>query len=437
MRKVLIPLLIALVGGGTLWAAGQPEPTVAPGCDGEITQSEIEIWWHEGAEAEIRVVEEFVEEFNASQDEVTATLTLVPEADYAEALRGAAAAGDLPDVVDTDASFAFSYAWAGDLQPIDTCMSPELQDDLLSSIVQQGTYADRIWAVGMFDSGLGQYAYRPALEEIGARIPEHPSEAWTVEEFNEILADLREAGWEQPLDVKQNYGLGEYYSYLYMPFVWSAGTDVLAPDFSQADGYLNSDAAVEALSHKQMWHDEGYVDANEDDAAFIEGRSVVSMVGHWEYTRYKDAFGDDLVVLPLPDFGDGTRSGQGSWQWAVNADSDADAAWKFIEFTLEPERMTRMADAAGALPARSSVAEDHDLWGPGGDLELFRIQLEEGYTVPRPPHPVYATVSSAFNQAIHDIIDGADVRQALNRAAAEIDSDIEANQGYPEPEFAD
>lgn len=413
---------------------GDDAADAAGGCDGEITQDTIEIWWHEGAESEVRAVEEFVDEFNASQDDVTAELTLVPEADYASALSGAAASGDLPDVVDTDASFAFNYAWSGDLQPIGNCVPDDLMDDLLPSIVEQGTYADRMWAVGMFDSGLGMYGVRSALEEAGATIPETPEDAWTVDEFAEVLDGLRDVGYERPLDVKKNYGQGEYYSYLYQPFVWSAGGNTLSEDGSTADGELNTDAVVEAMTEFQRWHVDGYVDENEDDAAFVSGRSALSMVGHWEFNRYSEEFGDDLVIMPLPDFGEGTRSGQGSWQWAVGSNADADAAWAFIEFTLQSEQMERMAEASGAIPSRSSVAEQTEKFGPGGTAEIFRIQLEEGHTVPRPPHPAYPTISSAFNQAIQTIIDGGDVQGALDEAVARIDADIEDNEGYPPPE---
>lgn len=430
-----VAMIVAACGDdGVETENGEAAAPSDAGCDGEITQSEIEIWWHEGAESEVLTVQDFVEEFNASQNQVTATLTLVPEADYASSLRGAAASGDLPDVIDTDASFAFNYAWSGDLQPIGNCISDELMDDLLPSIIEQGTYADRIWAVGMFDSGLGMYGVRSVLEDVGARIPEGPADAWTIDEFDELLAALRDAGYERPLDVKKNYGQGEYYAYLYQPFVWSSGADVIADDFSTTDGYLNSPEAVEALTRFQAWHAEGYVDENEDDAAFVEGRSPLSMVGHWEFNRYSETYGDDLVLLPLPDFGAGTVSGQGSWQWAVSADSDADAAWSFIEFTLQPEQMERMAEASGALPARSSVAEETEKFGPGGPAELFRIQLEEGYTQPRAPHPAYPTISSTFNQAIQEIIDGQDVQVALDNAVETLDSDIESNQGYPPPQ---
>ena len=427
-------LVVALVAAA---CSGDDGTAAGGGCDGEIPEdSAIEIWWHEGAEAEVEALRSFVDEFNSSQEQVTAELTLIPEADYAATLSGAAASDDLPDVVDTDASFAFNYAWSGDLQPIGSCIPDDIQNDLLPSIVNQGTYADQVWAVGMFDSGLGLYADRTALEEVGARIPSGPDDAWTVEEFDQILGDLQEAGYEHPLDVKKNYGQGEYYSYGFAPIVWSAGGDLInRDDFQDADGALNSDATVQALTEFQSWFEKGYVDENTDDAAFIEGRSPISWVGHWEYNRYKETFGEDLVAVPLPDFGEGAATGQGSWQWAISSYSeDPDAAWAWIEFTLQPEQQQAIAEASGAIPSRQSVAEGTEKFGPGGDLELYVTQHEQEISVPRPPHPSYPTISSAFNQAIQTIIDGGEVKGALDQAVAEINGDIEDNEGYPPPE---
>ena len=76
-----------------------------------------------------------------------------------------------------------------------------------------------------------------------------------------------------------------------------------------------------ALETLQAWIVDGYVDPNVDDTAFTSRRVALSWSGHWDYRRYRDTLGDDLVVLPLPDFGRGSRSGQGSWVWAITSRS--------------------------------------------------------------------------------------------------------------------
>ena len=49
----------------------------------------------------------------------------------------------------------------------------------------------------------------------------------------------------------------------------------------------------------------------------------------------------------------------------------------------------------------------------------------------RPVHPAYPVISSAFSQAFADVLDGADPQEALSRAAADVDEDIQDNAGYP------
>jgi multiple sugar transport system substrate-binding protein len=40
-------------------------------------------------------------------------------------------------------------------------MPPRILNDLLPSIIEQGTYRHRLWSVGCFDSGLGLYVRPP------------------------------------------------------------------------------------------------------------------------------------------------------------------------------------------------------------------------------------------------------------------------------------
>jgi multiple sugar transport system substrate-binding protein len=427
---VFAALTIAACGGDD---SGDGEAT-GGGCDGKIEgPTEITVQWHQGAEAEVKAVQRMIGDFNASQDDVQATLKLVPEDDYATSLSGQADSDSVPDVVDTDASKAFAYAWSGDLQPITNCIPAELKSDLLPSIVRQGTYADEIWALGMFDSGLGVYTTKTALRRGGVRTPTL-EEPWTAAEFTAAVKKFRDAGYSRPLDLQKNVGQNEWYAFGFAPIVWSAGGDLLNEEYSSADAALNGEDAVEGLTLFQSWFEDGLVGDNTDERDFVSGKAALSWVGHWQYTTYKEEFGDDLVVVPLPDFGEGVRTAQGSWQWAVGSNAeDPDAAWAWIEYTLEPEQQRLMAEASGAIPARRSVANADPKFAPGGDLRLYVEQHEQGISQPRPTTPAYVTVSDAFNQAIQDIIDGGEVRQALDEAVADIDQDIEDNDGYPDP----
>ncbi|MGE0879797.1 MAG: extracellular solute-binding protein [Acidimicrobiia bacterium] len=440
MSKIGIKGAAVLTGGLAMFAAacgggGGSSSSSSGGCDGKLpANADLEIWWHQGAESEVKAVQDMVTAFNSSQTAVKAKLTLVPEADYGKQLDGAAAAKKLPGVVDTDASKAFKYAWNGNLQPIDNCLSADLKSDLLPSIIDQGTYANKLWAVGMFDSGLGMYASKKALAKVNATIPTSAANAWTADQFTKVLKDLKAAGYQFPLDLKKNYGQGEWYAFGFAPIVWSSGGDLVnRKDYKTAEGSIDSADVVKSMTTFQSWFKDGLVDDNKDDKAFITGRSAISWVGHWQYNDYKKALGDDLVVLPLPNFGKGSKTGQGSWQWAVGSGIDADVAWKFIEFTMNPANQKAIADAAGTVPARKSVAATIDKFKTGGDLNLFVQQLETGVSEPRPPHPAYFTISDSFNAAIQKIIDGADVKGALTDAAKAIDADLAANKNYPAP----
>ncbi len=53
--------------------------------------------------------------------------------------------------------------------------------------------------------------------------------------------------------------------------------------------------------------------------------------------------------------------------------------------------------------------------------------------MPRALTPAYPTLTATFSSLLDDIMNGKDVKTALDEAVAIIDADIEANEGYPDP----
>jgi multiple sugar transport system substrate-binding protein len=415
----LAPLIVVACSDGK----PSGEPGVVP----------VTAWFHTGQQPERDTIEAQVARFNSSQHTIRVVLTHIPEGSYNGQVQAAALARDLPDVLELDGPFLFNYAWQGHLRPLDDLLLDALRADLLPSIVAQGTYRGRLYALGTFDSGLGLFGSRRALSTVGARIPRGPEDAWSINEFTALLERLaRNDPDGAVLDLKLNYP-GEWFTYAFSPILQSAGGDLIDRAELVAQGMLNGPASVFALETLQSWIVDGYVDPNVDDAAFTYRRVALSWSGHWDYRRYRDALGDDLVVLPLPDFGRGSRSGQGSWVWAISSRSPRfEAAVTFLHFLLRPEEVLAMAVANAAVPGTHTAAAQSELYAEGGDARLFYTQLTEGISVPRPRTPAYPIITSAFQEAFTAIRAGESVQAALDVAAALIDEDIRDNRGYRE-----
>jgi multiple sugar transport system substrate-binding protein len=411
---------------------------LAVGCSGrqheEGGAAAVEVWFHTGQPGEQRTIEEQVARFNASQSEVAVHLTLLPEGGYNAQVQAAAAADELPDLLEVDGPFLYRYVWQGAVRPLDGLLPAAAIAELLPSIRAQGTYQGRLYGVGTFDSGLGLWGDRRLLAAAGARIPQGAGEAWTIDEFDETLERLAAGDADGAvLDLKLNY-TGEWFTYAFSPILQSAGADLVDRASGQAGGVLDSAPAVATLSRVQGWIRRGRVDPNLDDAAFTGGRVALSWVGHWEYPRYHAALGDHLVLLPLPDFGGGSRTGQGSWQWAITAASGhVEGAARFLAFLLRPEEVAAMAAANGAVPATRAAVTASPLYRAGGPLRLFVEQLTGGVSVLRPRTPAYPVITAAFQRAFDDLRNGGDVRDALARTAAAIDRDRADNRGYATP----
>ena len=411
-------------------------PLLLPGCRGAGEAvgegAVLTAWAHSGRESERRTLEQQVARFNESQDAVRVELTTIPEGGYDIQVQSAALSGDLPDLLDFDGPMLYKYVWQGHLRPLGDLLPDPVREELIPSILEQGTYRGELYSVGTFDSGLGLYGDRRQLEAVGARIPQSPEDAWSIDEFDELLADLAERDADgRVLDLALHYRF-EWLTYGFSPILWSAGAGLIdREDYRNADGVLNSPRAVAAMQRVQGWFERGRVHPNVDESAFQNREVALSWVGHWRYNTYAEALGDDLVLMPLPDFGEGSKTGQGSWSWGITRECrQPEAAMRFLTFLLGTDSVLAMTRANGAVPATSGAIERSELYGPGGPLNLFVTQLRT-VAVPRPATPAYPVITAVFQEAFQNIRDGVDVHLALDKAAREIDQDLEDNRYYP------
>jgi multiple sugar transport system substrate-binding protein len=420
-RLGLVIVLVLAIAVSALPGLAQDEPV------------EISLFFHSGRGGERDALDEILVNFNEAQDEYMAVATELPEGSYTDAVNAAALAGELPCLLDFDGPTLYSFAWRGYLLPIDD-YAVDVVDDILPSIINQGTYQDALYSLGVFDSGLGIWGNKAMLEEAGVRIPEGVGDEWTLEEFNDALAALSEIeGVDFVLDLKFNYGQGEWFTYGFSPILQSFGGGLIdREDFQSAEGVLNGEEAVAAMEWFQSLFDMGYATATPpDDEMFINGVSALSLVGHWEYNRYKEALGDDLVLIPMPNFGEAPVTGMGSWNWGITSSCEhPDGAWALLEHMLQPEQMDIMTAAAGTIPSRLSVLAEDERFAEGGDMYIYYQQLTEGVAVPRPATPAYPVITAEFAKAVDEIAAGADVQEALDAAVDAIDRDIEENDGY-------
>jgi multiple sugar transport system substrate-binding protein len=389
---------------------------------------ELTMWTHSaGNPAELEVYEQIISDFNESQDQFQIVMESFPQGSYNDAIVAAAAADDLPCLLDMDGPIVPNWAWAGYIAPLE--LPTEITDQLLPTAL--GTYQDEIYSAGYWDAALALFARKSVLEQNGIRIPT-TDQPWTKDEFDAALVTLKGAGFATPLDIGAE-DTGEWWPYAYSPMLQSAGGDLVNRDtMLSADGELNGPEAVEfftwfqSLFQRGLTSNQGTI-GNEE---FNSGDAALSYTGVWNAQSAIEAVGDDLLILPPPDFGNGPKIGGGSWQWGISsACSEPEGARQYLEFSFKTEYITAFSDKQIVIPATEEAVQASANFSEGAPLRPF-LEFSQQFAVLRPPTPAYPVISSTFEKAAKDIMNGADVQPALDQAVQEIDTNIESNDGY-------
>lgn len=416
-----------------LLAATMASTLVLTGCAATEEASgepvKVSMWSHAaGNDQEIATVKEAIADFNASQTAYEVVLEEFPQESYNDSIAAAAASNSLPCIIDVDGPIMPNWAWAGYMQPLS--IDSALEDSLLAGA--KGYYNGELYSAGAWDAALGMLVRKSTLEAVGARVPT-VAEPWTLEEFDALLADVDATGdYDYAIDWGNGW-TGEWFPYAYSPLMQSFGGDLVDRDtFESADGVINSAEAVAFGDWFGSTFADGYANPAQtgDRTEFVAGTIAIQYNGNWAVKDAAEALGDDLLILPPPDFGNGPKIGAASWQFGVSATCDqAEGATQFIEFILQDKYIVAFANRIGLIPATATAAAEVPNYAPGGPFAIF-VELSNEFGVLRPPTPAYLKISTIYEKAVADIINGANAKQALDAAADEIDADLADNDFY-------
>jgi len=412
-RKTLaVPALLA-----ALSSAGMAAPT------------EIKVWRHDTGDAEMVASRNMVERFNRGQDKWRVMVESIPQGSYTESITAASLVGQLPCLMTIDQPAVPNFAWAGNIRPLDDLLPEAVVRPLLPG--GRGTYRGRLYSVGQFDVVLALFGRRSALAAEGVRAAtvEQP---YSAQELHDILVKVKRAGhYRYPLDLNGK-AKGEWVSYAFSPWLQSAGADLVdRKDYLRVDGVLNGGPALGVGRYYARLFKDKLAERNPaDEKGFEQGRSLIQYTGSWKAREYAERFGDDLVVMPPPDFGRGPRVGAASWQWAVARSCPHPAgAAAFLAHVLSAPEMAEMSRMTGLVPVSAAAAALTRHYRPGGDWRVY-FDFAARYALPRPATPAYPAISAAFEKAMADLRGGKEPAEALDEAVEAIEYDLGRNNGY-------
>ena len=375
----------------------------------------IEEWWEEKIDA-------FNEEHRGEIHLKREAIVRADSYAYEDKVNAAITSKDLPDILFVDGPTVSVYAANDIIVPLDDMFPEEDWEDFLDSTKNQGTYDGKIYAIGATESSVALYYNRDMLDAAGIKAPDKLVDAWTWSEFADVAEKLTKDG---VMGTNIIMDKGEGLPYVLEQFWISNGTDFVSEDGSKADGYINSQARVEAATFLNELIQNGYANLDPIQKEFHNERAATMLGGSWEVATLEKDYPDlnwGVTYFPVADNGQIPTSPTGDWAAAVTRDTqDKDAVKEVMNYLFSKDNVTTYAKAISKPPTRQSSYEVLTEYNEY-PRSLFKEQLmETGH--PRPRTPSYSVLSAGFSEAMVNIFTGVDPKEALDKVAEDTDKD--------------
>ncbi|MEE5988124.1 sugar ABC transporter substrate-binding protein [Ligilactobacillus equi] len=396
------------------------------------SSKDITMWVHVSKDdPEGKALQKNVNEFNKENKEgYKAKVQYIPRSGsgggYEDKINAALNSGTLPDVMTLDGPNTAAYAKAGIIQPIDKYITNK--DDFLKSIITQGTYDKKLYAIGYSESSVGVYYNKKMFAEAGITNVPTIDNPWTYTQFEEACQKLKDKFGEKAAFNMNLNDHSEWALYAFAPFIWSSGGSITNPAGTKAVGYFNDKGSQEGFQFIQDMVKNGYAPISPKDKGFQTGKYAMQLSGTWTVqeldTKYKDL---EYGVMPYPVSPTTHKlvSPTGSWQYAMSSNAkNKKAAGALVNYLVSKKAMYRSDMANTVLPARKSVSKmmEPKLTEP---MKVLLTQNQKtGHA--RPVLVNYPQVTRSFAETVTDVTyykKNPDLKKLLTKQAKTI-------QGY-------
>lgn len=421
MRKIWILVVCAIITS-----------LIIAGCSqkGSSNDDAVSVWVHTSNETpEGKAMQKIIDQFNEKyKGEYEARIEFIPRSGsgggYEDKINAALTTNTLPDVLTLDGPNTAAYAEAGMIAPIDEYLTNK--DDLLPSIIQQGTYDGKMYAVGYSESGVGVFYNKQMLKDAGVDLTTLPTveNPWDWNQFIDLNEKLVKKFDRPVIDMGFN-DKSEWLMYAFTPFLWSQGGNIVSEDGATANGVFNNENAVKTMTFIQDMIKKGYSTISPVDKGFNTGEYALKFGGSWTIAEMEEYPDVEYGIMPYPTSPDTNKlvSPSGSWQYAMSATSDKkEAAGTLIDFMTSTESLTEITLANSVLPAAYSVIEE--VKDKVSDEMNILIEQNAASAHARPVLPEYPQVSRIFQQTVSDVTyyeENANIEKLLDDKVMQID----------------
>ncbi len=394
--------------------------------------------------------QEFIATFQENHPNVTINALEAPP-EFDTQLLIDLAAGTAPDVWYQDASTLSRLVDSGNILDMNVCLDlvPELTLDRFSpTFLAIHERDDAIWGLPDGGTPMVMYYNPESFERAGVDLP---SSDWTWEEFLETTQRLTlDSAGRNRLDpdfdednVVQWGFRSRQFVFEWIYWTWQNGSDVIAPDGSTVDGYLNSPETIETITFlrdlvleygvspepttlDQISQQFGFL------TTFLRGEVAMFPRGHWEM----------VGLRANPEYTEGRVAVVGNPSRAADATVIYESGW-FINSAVEsdPNKLLAACQLVNALTdvgfqatkvisgleiSANAAAAEGAVDGSAFP-EISAVFVDEIANGRRPYGSVYAVwpiVEEALNLMMENILAGGDVEEEVALAVEEIDREL-------------